>query len=78
MVEPSNGPAAGYCLIWLLLFTGFYWFSGLSWFSGLERAREEERGREGGRMGWREREGGRENIWLLLTKIRNLLKKEKR
>ena len=22
MVEPSNGPAAGYCLIWLLLFTG--------------------------------------------------------
>ena len=29
MVEPSNGPAAGYCLVWLFLFTGFYWFSGL-------------------------------------------------
>ena len=44
MVEPSNGPAAGYCLIWLLLFTGFYWFSGLYWFSG------ERGGREGGEM----------------------------
>ena len=43
MVEPSNGPAVGYCLIWMLLFTGFDWFYGLSWFSGLEREREEER-----------------------------------
>ena len=67
MVEPSNGPAAGYCLIWLLPFTGFYWFSGLYWFSGKRGGREgdkerEERCREREmREGCRERrEGGRE------------------
>ena len=62
MVEPSKGPAAGYCLIWLLLFTGFYWF-GLYWFSG-ERGgregRERERGERDGERGEREGERGRE------------------
>ena len=58
MVEPSNGPAAGYCLIWLLLFTGFYWFSGLYWFSGERGGRE--RGEMDGERGMEKEERGME------------------
>ena len=60
MVEPSNGPAAGYCLIWLLLLLGSTGFLDCTGLVGREEGgRERREGERGGRKGERE-EGGRE------------------